>query len=109
MWPELYSSNISGMLSSLGQGWQYWQPVQETTHSWLKVSRALATRASSCAFRLPTPDFEAEARFSSTWGMRVMPLKTSETSGWFHSHCKAQSAGERLTGDWSQTACTSAG
>jgi hypothetical protein len=53
-----------------------------------------------------TADRPALATFPSTCCIALMPLSTTETSGWFHSHCNAQSAGERFVGALSHSAWT---
>jgi hypothetical protein len=42
---------------------------------------------------LPALDRSALAKVRSTCSMALIPLSTSDTSGWFHTHCSAHSAG----------------
>ncbi len=55
---------------------------------------------------MPTSDAEALATFSSTCADVLIPLRTTDTSGWFHSQCSAQAASVRFWRAVSQSSYT---
>ena len=77
-------------------------------HSWYNF-RLLESTSISVGVNVLGPELHALAKFSSTCPMLFMPLNASDTSGWFHTHCSAQSGGERLTPVFCHSACICAG
>src|SRR5208283_4756726 len=70
---------------------------------------ALVIRLSSASLNWLGFDLSAEPRFSSTCSKLLMPLKITDTSGWFHTHCRAHSAGVLLTVELEKSAAMSFG
>jgi len=88
-------AKMRGMSTPLGQGTQYWQLVHGMGDSFRYASRTWSNRARSFAVSVPGPERSALVTFSTTCGMALIPLSTTDTAGWFQTHCNAHSAGVR--------------